>query len=56
VLEAPGQANSQGSFAEACAVENGASLMDAYCERPALVALAGDVLMGNPGFLFFVNR
>jgi ubiquinone/menaquinone biosynthesis C-methylase UbiE len=40
---ASGQANDYDAFAEAYAVENENSLVNAYYERPAMVALVGDV-------------
>ncbi|GGJ62998.1 class I SAM-dependent methyltransferase [Streptomyces brasiliensis] len=39
----PAQANDYDSFAEAYSAENENSLINAYYERPAMVALAGDV-------------
>jgi hypothetical protein len=36
-------ANDYDSFAEAYSAENEASLLNAYYERPAMLALAGDV-------------
>ncbi len=39
----PAQENDYDSFAEAYAADNENSLMNAYYERPAMIALAGDV-------------
>src|SRR5215469_440562 len=39
----PAAANDYDSFAEAYSAENEASLLNAYYERPAMLALAGDV-------------
>jgi SAM-dependent methyltransferase len=39
----PGVPNDYDSFAEAYSAENEASLLNAYYERPAMLALAGDV-------------
>jgi ubiquinone/menaquinone biosynthesis C-methylase UbiE len=41
--DVPGRANDYDGFAEAYAAENENSLQNAYYERPAMVALAGDV-------------
>src|SRR5215469_14485933 len=41
--EDPAVANDYDSFAEAYSAENEASLLNAYYERPAMLALAGDV-------------
>src|SRR5215468_8636044 len=41
--EDPAVANDYDSFAEAYSAENEASLLNAYYERPAILALAGDV-------------
>lgn len=42
-MPAKHQANDYDAFAEAYAVENETSLVNAYYERPAMLALAGDV-------------
>lgn len=39
----PGRVNDYDSFAEAYAAENENNLVNAYYERPAMLALAGDV-------------
>jgi ubiquinone/menaquinone biosynthesis C-methylase UbiE len=39
----PAVANDYDSFAEAYSAENEANLINAYYERPAILALAGDV-------------
>ena len=43
----PGVANDYDSFAGAYSAENEASLINAYYERPAMLALAGDVAGGS---------